>query len=315
MKLTDGLFHKIFDEIGAEYPDIQKEHHIIDIGSALIADTPERFDVIVTLNLYGDIISDIAAQVAGSVGLGGSANIGESCAMFEAIHGSAPDIAGKNIANPSGLINSAIMMLVHIGQNDIAEKIQNAWLRTLEDGIHTGDIYKDAISKVRAGTKEFAQAVIDRLGQKPQKFAVSTLRSGGSKTLQLQKFVRKKEKKQVLGVDVFLQWDAGSANDLGLKLEQLNGDGLKLKMISNRGVKVYPEGLPETFCTDHWRCRFVAETFNAENPDDLSSVKDVTHQQIVSLLNRVTASGLDFVKIETLCAFDGVKCYSLGQGE
>jgi isocitrate dehydrogenase len=315
MKLTDGLFHKIFDEIGAEYPDIQKEHHIIDIGSALIADTPERFDVIVTLNLYGDIISDIAAQVAGSVGLGGSANIGESCAMFEAIHGSAPDIAGKNIANPSGLINSAIMMLVHIGQNDIAEKIQNAWLRTLEDGIHTGDIYKDAISKVRAGTKEFAQAVIDRLGQKPQKFAVSTLGSGGSKTLQLQKFVRKKEKKQVLGVDVFLQWDAGSANDIGLKLEQLNGDGLKLKMISNRGVKVYPEGLPETFCTDHWRCRFVAETFNAENPDDLSSVKDVTHQQIVSLLNRVTASGLDFVKIETLCAFDGVKCYSLGQGE
>lgn len=315
MKLTDGLFHKIFDEIGAEYPDIQKDHHIIDIGSALIADTPERFDVIVTLNLYGDIISDIAAQVAGSVGLGGSANIGESCAMFEAIHGSAPDIAGKNIANPSGLINSAIMMLVHIGQNDIAEKIQNAWLRTLEDGIHTGDIYKDTISKVRAGTKEFAQAVIDRLGQKPKKFAVSTLGSGGSKTLQLQKFVRKKEKKQVLGVDVFLQWDAGSANDLGLKLEQLNGDGLKLKMISNRGVKVYPEGLPETFCTDHWRCRFVAETFNAENPDDLSSVKDVIHQQIVSLLNRVTASGLDFVKIETLCAFDGVKCYSLGQGE
>ncbi len=315
MKLTDGLFHKIFDEIGAEYPDIQKEHHIIDIGSALIADTPERFDVIVTLNLYGDIISDIAAQVAGSVGLGGSANIGERCAMFEAIHGSAPDIAGKNIANPSGLINSAIMMLVHIGQNDIAEKIQNAWLRTLEDGIHTGDIYKDAVSKVRAGTKEFAQAVMDRLGQKPQKFAVSTLGSGGSKTLQLQKFVRKKEKKQVLGVDVFLQWDAGSANDLGLKLEQLNGDGLKLKMISNRGVKVYPEGLPETFCTDHWRCRFVADTFNAENLDDVSSVKDVTHQQIVSLLNRVTASGLDFVKIETLCAFDGVKCYSLGQGE
>jgi isocitrate dehydrogenase len=315
MKLTDGLFHKVFDEIGAEYTDIQKDHHIIDIGSALIADNPERFDVIVTLNLYGDIISDIAAQVAGSVGLGGSANIGESCAMFEAIHGSAPDIAGKNMANPSGLLNSAIMMLVHIGQNEAAEKIQNAWLRTLEDGLHTGDIFKEGISKLKVGTKEFAQAVIERLGQKPQKFSASTLGSGGSKSLNLQKFVRRKEKKQVLGVDVFLQWDAGTPNELGSKLEQLNGEGLKLKMISNRDVKVYPDGIPETFCTDHWRCRYVSETIDPNNPDNLSNLKEVSHAQIVSLLNRVTDAGLDFVKIETLCAFDGVKCYSLGQGE
>ena len=131
MKQTDGMFRQVFNEIAPEYPDIANDHYIIDIGSARLADTPEDFDVIVTLNLYGDVISDIAAQIAGSIGLGGSSNIGEECAMFEAIHGSAPDIAGKNIANPSGLIQAGVMMMNHLGQNDVAEKIENAWLKTL----------------------------------------------------------------------------------------------------------------------------------------------------------------------------------------
>ena len=134
MKLTDGLFHKVFNEVAAEYPKIENEHIIIDIASAFLADDPERFDVIVTLNLYGDIISDIAAQVAGGVGMGGSSNVGDEYAMFEAIHGSAPDISGKGIANPSGLINGAIMMLVHLNKTDIATKLENAWLKTIEDG-------------------------------------------------------------------------------------------------------------------------------------------------------------------------------------
>ncbi len=136
MKMTDGLFHKVFNEVGLEYPEIEKEHWIVDIGAAKLADTPEVFDVIVMPNLYGDILSDVAAQITGSVGLGGSANIGDGFAMFEAIHGSAPDIAGKNIANPSGLLLGALQMLVHIGQKEIAERIQNAWLKTLEDGMH-----------------------------------------------------------------------------------------------------------------------------------------------------------------------------------
>jgi isocitrate dehydrogenase len=152
MKQTDGLFHKIFRDVADEYPNIPSEHKIIDIGSALVAARPEDLDVIVTLNLYGDIISDIAALVAGSVGLGSSANVGETCAMFEAIHGSAPDIAGKGIANPSGLLNAAVMMLVHVGQPEIADKIQNAWLLTLEDGYHTADIYKTGLSKKLVNT-------------------------------------------------------------------------------------------------------------------------------------------------------------------
>src|ERR687891_1598919 len=169
MKQTDGLFHKVFDEIGADYADIEKEHWIVDIGAAKMADTPEAFDVIVMPNLYGDILSDVAAQIAGSVGLAGSANIGEHVSMFEAIHGSAPRRAGQNLANPSGLLMGAVMMLVHIGQADVAERVHNAWLRTIEDGLHTYDIYDDRVSRQKVGTKEFAQAVVDRLGKKPEK--------------------------------------------------------------------------------------------------------------------------------------------------
>src|SRR3989475_3228656 len=168
MKLTDGLFHKVFNEIAVDYPDIVNETWIVDIGSAKLADTPEAFDMIVLPNLYGDILSDVAAQIAGSVGLAGSANIGDQCAMFEAIHGSAPRRAGQNVANPSGLLLGAVMMLVHINQPDVATAVHNAWLRTLEDGIHTYDIYDEHISKQKVGTKEFAEAVIAHLGQQPQ---------------------------------------------------------------------------------------------------------------------------------------------------
>src|SRR5690606_10971564 len=143
MKMTDGMFYKVFEEVGAEYPEIARDRIIVDIGSAKIAVDPCRFDVVLAPNLYGDIISDIAAEVTGSVGLAGSSNIGIGGAMFEAIHGSAPDIAGKGIANPSGLLLGAVMMLVHIGQSDVAEKIHNAWLKTIEDGLHTGDIYRE----------------------------------------------------------------------------------------------------------------------------------------------------------------------------
>src|SRR4051794_21331200 len=169
MKITDGLFHKVFDEIAAEYKDIENEHWIVDIGAAKLADTPTAFDVVVMPNLYGDVLSDVAAQIAGSVGLAGSANVGVKYAMFEAIHGSAPRRADQNLANPSGLLLGSVMMLVHISQADVAERVHNAWLKTLEDGIHTYDIYTEGISKEKVGTKEFAQAVVARMGQRPEK--------------------------------------------------------------------------------------------------------------------------------------------------
>ncbi len=237
--------------------------------------------------------------------MGGSANIGDHCAMFEAIHGSAPDISGKNIANPSGLINAAIQMLVHINQADVATKIHNAWLRTLEDGIHTGDIFKDGFSTKKVGTQEFADAVIERLGQMPKHFKAANYASApqGIKINTQQKVVQTKE---LVGIDVFLDWSAGTANDLGSMLSAISHDTLKLKMITNRGVKVYPEGHEETFCVDHWRCRFVSKQ-GAGTP--------IQKSEVIDLLMLVNQMGLDFIKTENLYSFDGVLGYSLGQGE
>jgi isocitrate dehydrogenase len=306
MKLTDGLFHRVFDEIAAEYKDLENEHWIVDIGAAKLADTPEAFDVIVMPNLYGDVLSDVAAQIAGSVGLAGSANIGEKVAMFEAIHGSAPRRAGQNLANPSGLLLGAVMMLVHIGETATAERVHNAWLRTLEDGIHTYDIYNESVSKQKVGTKEFADAVVRRLGQEPQILKAARYKAAESAAFEARASTAgTPSRKELVGVDVFFDWTNGSANDLGDALSKLNGEGLKLTMMSNRGVKVWPAGHAETFCSDHWRCRFLSTS------DD----KVASHEQIVSLLNRVAASGLDFIKTENLYNFDGQRGYSLDQGE
>ena len=303
MKQTDGLFHQVFDEIAVEYPEIQNEHWIIDIGAAKMADTPEAFDVIVMPNLYGDVLSDVAAQIAGSVGLAGSANIGEECAMFEAIHGSAPRRAGQNMANPSGLLQGAIQMLAHIGQTDVAEKVQNAWLKTIEDGIHTYDIYKEGTSKQKVGTREFAQAVISNLGNKPS--LLKAVSYDKNSTLNLVKYQPKAPKnKELQGVDLFVHWNKRNPEELASIVEKINTEGVGLSMITNRGIKVYPDGFPETFCTDHWRCRFKAKDGGL-----------ITKQDIIQLLQRAHEHQIDVIKTENLYAFDGKAGYSLGQGQ
>ncbi len=303
MKQTDGLFRKVFNEVAAEYPNIQNEHWIIDIGAAKLADTPEVFDVIVMPNLYGDILSDVAAQITGSVGLAGSANIGEECSMFEAIHGSAPDIAGKNIANPSGLLQGAIMMLNHIGQADVAERIQNAWLKTLEDGTHTPDIFKDGTSKQKVGTAEFATAVIANLGQKPSVLKAVTY--SDNLAIELPKYKRKEPAIKTLeGVDLFVHWTGSDPNALANKIQPLESKGIYLSMITNRGIKVWPDGFKETFCTDHWRCRF-----KAKNGEQMYKT------DIIELLEKAIEEDIDTIKTENLYAFDGTAAYSLGQGQ
>lgn len=302
MKQTDGLFHQVFDEVGEEYPEIEKEHWIIDIGAAKMADTPEVFDVIVTLNLYGDVLSDVAAQIAGSVGLAGSANIGEECSMFEAIHGSAPKRAGQNMANPSGLLQGAILMLNHIGENAAAEKIQNAWLKTIEDGIHTYDIYKPAISQQKVGTAEFAEAVIERLGKKPIKLKEVTFEN---KQIQLKPYLRRAAaKKDLAGVDLFIHWRGTDPNAIGEQLSKISSQHLKLNMISNRGIKVWPEGMKETFCTDHWRCRFKSNSEHKVNPEE-----------ILELMSKSLEAGIDIIKTENLYNLNGKAAYSLSQGQ
>ena len=303
MKQTDGLFHQVFDEIAKEYPEIENEHWIIDIGAAKMADTPEAFDVIVMPNLYGDVLSDVAAQITGSVGLAGSANIGEECSMFEAIHGSAPRRAGQNVANPSGLLQGAIMMLNHIGQTEIAEKVQNAWLKTIEDGIHTYDIFKDGTSKQKVGTKEFAKAVIANLGQKPT--ILKPVSYANNSALNLPKYKRKPAaKKELVGVDIFVHWNGSNPNELAGKMKKLEMNGVKLSMITNRGIKVWPDGFKETFCTDHWRCRF--------KPMENS---EINKSNIIELLKNALNEGIDAIKTENLYSFDGKAAYSLGQGQ
>jgi isocitrate dehydrogenase len=301
MKLTDGTFHKVFDEIAKEYPQIQTDHHILDIAAARIANQPEQFDVVVTLNLYGDVISDIAAEITGSVGLAGSANIGPNFAMFEAIHGSAPTIAGQGIANPSGLLLGAVMMLVHIGQPDIATKVHNAWLRTIEDGVHTGEIYKEGVSKQKVGTADFASAVIERLGQEPQQFAKVSYTTVEQPALV--KSEHKRSKKEMIGCDLFFDF-LGNPEDLAAKVQGAAPENMELKLVTSRGVKVWPKGLSATFLTDHYRCRFRGRNNGT-----------ISHEDIVTLMKNAEASGLDFIKMETLCSFDGVPGYSLAQGE
>lgn len=302
MKLSDGAFHEAFNRIGEEYPDIEKDHYIIDIGAARIASKPQLFDVVVTENLYGDIISDIAAEVCGSVGLAGSANIGDDFAMFEAIHGSAPDIAGKNLANPSGLLGGAVMMLVHLGHNEVAAKIRNAWLKTIEDGIHTSDIYNEDISKELVGTKEFAEAVVERLGEEPYRFKKARF-AGAQATEKRTPKASAPTERTLIGVDVYAGLEEGQLENIAKVLTEAQGDEASLSMISAKGLKVWPNAEDTLINTDHIRCRYIA------------SGETITPAYTGKLLTRLAEAGVDILKAEHLYTFDGKAGYSLSQGE
>lgn len=311
MKLTDGLFHAVFKEIALEYPEIESTSQIIDIGSARLAASPENYDVIVTSNLYGDIISDIAAEIAGSVGMAGSANIGTNVAMFEAIHGSAPDIAGQQIANPSGLLNAGVMMLSHVGKTAIANTIKNAWLTTLEDGYHTADVYQEGITKEIVSTSEFADRVIENLGKEPLHLPVSNLSADNGQII-IPEYIRKEKKQVLVGVDIFINWKGKNPNEIGDTLKSIDSFKMKLKMISNRGVKVYPGGMQETYCTDHWRCRFV--DINSKIEGSLV-YNPVDFERIIALQSILHFKNFKIIKTENLYEFNGRRGFSLGQGE
>lgn len=304
MKFSDGIFHQVFNEIAKEYPHITNEHYIVDIGTAKLATKPENFDVIVTSNLFGDIISDVTAEISGSVGLAGSANIGKDFALFEAIHGSAPDIAGKNIANPSGLLNAAIMMLIHIGQGETASIIENAWKKTLEDGIHTADIYNTKTSTKKVGTKEFADELVKRLGQKPSNLKIADYSSSTEKSAKNFTYeINNLEKKSLVGVDIFVDMNVTSAHDVAAKINPIDAGPMVLKTISSKGLKLWPRDDSFFMHSDHWCCRFM--------PDS----GEILHQDITNLLSKIATAKIDFIKVENLYNFDGKAGYSLAQGE
>ena len=332
MKLTDGLFHKVFNEIAKEYPQIQTDHHIIDIACAKLATRPEMFDVIVTLNLYGDIISDIVAEISGSVGLAGSANIGKDYAMFEAIHGSAPDIANKNIANPTGLIQASIMMLVHLKQYQTANLIFNALHKTIEDGIHTADIFNENLSKQLVGTKEFSEMVIKNFGQKPQKLKSANYSNQEdlNKNNNNQQLLTNQNNNQnilnnskdsiksLIGFDLFIDWQS-DFDSLLSKLKTLESEKFEIKMISAMGLLLWPlidQHMKGNYNQGLTILRFIGKGITGKNSCDIiNSNLKISHQEIISMLSLIEENQFDFVKFEGLYLFDNIPGYSSGQGE
>ncbi len=314
MKMADGLFHKTFDVIAKEYPEIETEHYIVDIGTARLATKPEIFDVVVTLNLYGDIISDVVAELTGSVGLAGSANIGKKYAMFEAIHGSAPTIVGQGIANPSAIINAAVQMLAYIGQGDIAKKVEDALLYTIESGFHTPDIFKEGVSKKRLSTTEFGQAVIENLGKKPSILVGSEYKNfefdskpddemmgiAKAKTCD----INKSETKELVGVDLFCDFGS-NAQEIGEIADKiLTGTRFEMKLLSSRGIKVYPSEFAKYCISDSWRMRIIT-----------CDESKFLNQDIIKILKIFGDANLDIIKTENLYNFGGKRAYSVSQGE
>ncbi len=299
MKLTEGLMKRTFEEVAKEYPEIEARTILIDACAHQLVRTPEAFEVIVTSNMNGDIISDLTSGLVGGLGFAPGANIGAEVAIFEAVHGSAPTIAGQDLANPSAVVLSAVMMLRHIDEPGLALLVENALLATLEQGIQTADVAERAAS---VGTQRFADAVISRFGQAPTRFAAREQRARRAPAV-VRDPIAPLERSTV-GADVFIE-SARSPAELGPELERLvEGSPVRLKMISNRGTVVYPDNGALTDCVDHHRCRFKLR--------DLSG--DLTTAQLLDLLARV-GSAFRFMHVETLQNFSGVRAYTLAQGE
>ncbi|PYU90814.1 MAG: NADP-dependent isocitrate dehydrogenase [Acidobacteria bacterium] len=302
MKLTEGLLKRTFEEIAKDYPDIESSHIIIDNCAHQLVKRPEQFDVIVTTNMNGDIISDLSSALIGGLGFAASANIGNEVAIFEAVHGSAPKYAGKNVINPTALILTAVLMLRYLDEFDAAARIEHAVLVTLEEGkVRTGDI---AGYDKGTPTSAYTDAIISNLGRKSERWRVRDY-----KPLKLPRVSSKPDfvvakTRRVIGVDVFIE-SSLDAEQLGRSLEQLSaGTPLKLKMISNRGTKVYPATGAITDCVDHWFCRFITRSADG----------GLTDEQLLGLLDRVSGQHR-WTHLEKLHEFDGQPGFTKSQGE
>jgi isocitrate dehydrogenase len=302
MKVADGMFHDVFKAVATEYKEIESNSVIVDIGSARIASKPQDFDVVVTLNLYGDIISDIAAEVSGSIGLAGSSNIGDDFGMFEAVHGSAPDIAGKGIANPSGLLNGAILMLEYIGQYDVAAKVKNAWLKTIEDGIHTGDIYQEGTSKKQATTHEFTEAIISNLGKEPTTLKKHAFKANSSDDKPKGMLKADSSVKKIIGADFLLDATGHELEDIANSIKDIHKD-FKLHLISQRGLKVWPDSGAKRMALETIRCRFIGFADTGVNA-----------AMVAELFGQMAAK-FDIAVMHSLYTYDGQIGFTLAQGE
>ncbi len=286
MKLTDGLFLEVFRQVAAEYTDIEANDIIVDNCCMQLVSRPEQFDVLVLPNLYGDIVSDLCAGIVGGLGVAPGGNIGRTCAVFEAVHGSAPDIAGKGLANPTAILLSSVQMLQYMGYVGHAEMIQDALTATLGAGIKTRDLGGSA------STSEFTDAIIERL--KPNHDVSLEPVSIQAAAFHAPEVIN--EEWVLQGADVFVE-HAGGLPDM-----PANVGPLTLKMLSNRGTKVWPGPTPDILLVDHYRCRYIAD-------------EPITRADILALLEAVTTSGVKWCHVELLNQADGQARYTKAQGE
>lgn len=302
MKQTEGMLKRTFEEIAPEYPDIESWHIIIDNCAHQLVKKPEQFDVIVTTNMNGDIISDLTSALVGGLGFAPSANIGNDVAIFEAVHGSAPKYAGKNVINPTAVILSSVLMLRHLGEFEAASQIENALMVTLEEGkVRTGDVvgYDKGSS-----TTDYTDAIISNLGKKSEKWTIRDYKPLKLPQVSSSPVMVTPKTRRVLGIDLFVESPL-LPNELGPSIENLlENSPVRLKMISNRGTKVYPAMGAITDCVDHYRCRIVVRDENAELND----------QQILDTV-ALLGTRHKWAHIEKLQEFDGAAGYTKAQGE
>jgi len=300
MKLTEGEMKRTFERIAPEYPEIEAWHVIIDNCAHQLVKKPEQFDVIVTTNMNGDIISDLTSALVGGLGFAPSANLGSDVAIFEAVHGSAPKYAGKNVINPTAVVLSGMMMLKHLGEFEAAEAVEHAVLVTLGQGKLTGDVvgYDKGVS-----TSDYTKAVMENLGQRAEGWKVRSASPIKLPKLSRDQVFRPATTKEVVGGDIFVESSLVPAV-LGPSLETIAAESrLRLKMISNRGTKVYPEGNPNIDCVSHHRCRFVAREGEA-----------ITFADVLALAEKVNATH-EVCHIERLLVIDGAPGFTKAQGE
>ncbi len=301
MKLTEGEMKRTFERIAPEYPEIEAWHVIIDNCAHQLVKKPEQFDVIVTTNMNGDIISDLTSALVGGLGFAPSANLGSDVAIFEAVHGSAPKYAGRNVINPTAVILSSVMMLKHLGEFEAAETVEHAVLSTLQQGQLTGDVvgYDKGVS-----TSEYTKAIIGNLGNRVDGYTVRRVNPIVIPPAPKDPVTVRPTTREIVGTDIFVE-TGQFPEQLGPALEKFaEGTPLRLKMVSNRGTKVYPDGNKNIDVVDQYRCRFVRR-------DDSVSIGTDT---IRDLLSRIEA-GYPWCHVELLQLFDGQPSYTKAQGE
>jgi len=306
MKITDGLFVECFYEIAKDYPELKADDVIVDDLCMKLVTRPDLFDVVVLTNLQGDIVSDLCAGLVGGLGFAPSANIGDHICIFEAVHGTAPDIAGKNIANPTALLLSGLTMLRHLGFMENAATIENALLYTLEQGIHTGD-FGDKTKK-SVNTTEFADAVIANFGKMPKQGAKPTWpnKPVTPTVFKLEKnpliVSKEMEEETIVGVDMFIE-SIEQPTEIAEKCLKHTLGIFKLVTISNRGTQVWPKGSVFTNLVNQYFCRF-------------ESIGDAPLSQtdIIELYKRLSAD-FKINSTELLNMWGDKKAYSLAQGQ